>query len=188
MHKDSHSSHFIGTVQLNEKSSFGHLVLRGSVTNKTFMKTAKACLSTALPNLLKMISMKELSVFWISPDEWLILIDAPEMHDLEKKFHQSFGALDEDCHYALTDVSGGQSIFTLEGTDAINVLKKISHYDFGNSNFPIGKVVTTSVAKSQAVIYRTSDVCWELVVRSSFKDYLWHVIDDACEEFRINRA
>ncbi len=186
MYKESHITPVISTARLNEKSSYGHLILRGSVTNTAIMETSKTCLSQALPDPLKMVAMKEISICWISPDEWLIIVAASETDDLEKKIHQSFDELDIDCHYALTDVSGGQTIYTLEGADAINVLKKIAHYDFGDVNFPIGKVITTSVAKNQAVIYRTSDVCWELVVRSSFKDYLWHVIDDACAEFKVN--
>ncbi len=57
--------------------------------------------------------------------------------------------------------------------------------DVHDRNFPVGKVVTTVFAKTQAVIRRTGDKNWELVVRRSFADYTWLWLQDACKEYGL---
>ena len=49
----------------------------------------------------------------------------------------------------------------------------------------LSKVVTSVFAKSQAVISRSGEETWDLVVRRSFADYLWLWLQDASAEYGL---
>ncbi len=169
-----------GGVHLQEQSLLGHLVLRGSLQNKSFVKGFAQVMGFKLPGALQSAEAGEVSVRWIAPDEWMLIVPGAEAFGIEKKLRQVMTG-----HVSIADVSGGQTVLVLAGKDAINVLKKSSAYDFHDSNFPVGKVVTTTFAKTQAVIRRIGPQKWELVVRRSFADYIWLWLQDACAEYGL---
>ncbi len=169
-----------GGVCLQEQKLLGHLVLRGSSDNTLFMTGAEQALGVALPGPLQSAERGELSVRWISPDEWLVVVPGARAFALERELRSAMGG-----HYAIVNVSGGQTVLSLSGPDARRVLQKSSPYDVHDRNFPVGKVVTTVFAKTQAVIRRTGEESWELVVRRSFADYVWLWLQDACAEYGL---
>ena len=109
-----------------------------------------------------------------------MIVPGSEAFSLEKQLREAM-----EGHYSIANVSGGQTVLVLAGKDAINVLKKSTGYDLHDSNFPEGKVVTTTFAKTQAVIRRTGPQKWELVVRRSFADYVWLWLQDASAEYGL---
>ncbi len=88
-------------------------------------------------------------------------------------------------HFSIVNVSGGQTVLTLSGEHAREVLMKSTPYDVSDHNFPVAKVVTSVMAKSQAIICRKSDTTWELIIRRTFSDYLWLWLRCACEEYGL---
>lgn len=168
-------------VQVRELKLLGHLVLRGSRENASFVSGVERVLGLALPGVLQSAEAGARSLCWISPDEWLLVLPGEEAFGVE---HQLRDAI--EGHYAVVNVSGGQTLIELSGVQAVNLLKKCTGYDVDARNFPPGKVVTTTFAKTQAVIRRTADTRWELVVRRSFADYLWRWLQDAGAEYRLS--
>jgi sarcosine oxidase, subunit gamma len=169
-----------GGVSLQEQKLLGHLVLRGSLQNDSFTKGFAEVAGFALPGPLQSTAAGDISALWIAPDEWLLIVSGVEAFGLEKRLREVI-----DGHFAITNVSGGQTVLILSGNDAINVLKKSIGYDLRDSNFPVGKVVTTTFVKTQAVIRRTGEQQWELVIRRSFADYVWLWLQDACAEYGL---
>ena len=169
-----------GGVHLQELALLGHLVLRGSLQNKSFVNGFAQVMGVALPGPMQSAEAGDASVRWISPDEWLLIVPGSEAFSLEKQLREAM-----EGHYSIANVSGGQTVLVLAGKDAINVLKKSTGYDLHDSNFPEGKVVTTTFAKTQAVIRRTGPQKWELVVRRSFADYVWLWLQDASAEYGL---
>ena len=49
----------------------------------------------------------------------------------------------------------------------------------------VGKGVSTTLAKSTAVIRRVGEAQWELIIRRSFADYLYRWLLDASEEYGV---
>jgi len=169
-----------GDVILQEHKLLGHLVLRGSIDNAAFMNGAEKVLGMALPGPLQSAEQGKLSVRWIAPDEWLLVVPGDKAFGIERELREAM-----DGHYAIVNVSGGQTVLTLNGAKAREVLMKSVPYDVHDRNFPVGKVVTTVFAKSQAVIRRTGEESWELVIRRSFADYIWLWLQDACAEYGL---
>ncbi len=158
-----------------EEQALGHLILRASETNKSVDKAIKKVTNLELPRqALAYASNDSFSINWIAPDEWLILTEDKSEWDVEAKLREAM-----DGHFALANVTGGQTVLELSGERAETILKKSSTYDVHISNFPIGKVVTTVFAKSQVVLKRTGEDSFQLIVRRSFSDYIWQWIVDA---------
>ncbi|MEH6652045.1 MAG: sarcosine oxidase subunit gamma family protein [Motiliproteus sp.] len=169
-----------GGVHVQELKLLGHLVLRGSLQNQSFVNGFAEVMGFTLPGSMQSVEVGDSSIRWIAPDEWMLIVPAAEAFSLEQRLRDVITG-----HFSIANVSGGQTVLMLSGKDAVNVLKKSTGYDFHDSNFPVGKVVSTTFAKAQAVIRRTGEQKWELVIRRSFSDYLWLWLQDASAEYGL---
>jgi sarcosine oxidase subunit gamma len=169
-----------GGVTLQEYGLFGHIVLRGNSDDDDFVQGVHSALGVNLPAVLQSDEAGDVSIRWISPDEWLIVVPSSDAHEAELRLRQYLSG-----HFAVVNASGGQTILHLSGTYARNVLMKSMHYDIHDRNFPVGKVVTTTLAKSQVVMRRTANNSWELIIRRTFSDYIWLWLQDASAEFGL---
>ncbi|MBS98315.1 MAG: sarcosine oxidase subunit gamma family protein [Oceanospirillaceae bacterium] len=170
-----------GGVLLRELKLLGHLTLRGSQDNQSFMSGCEAVLGVALPTQpLTSVEKGSVSVRWISPDEWLVVLPGDQAFEVERGLRAAI-----EGHYSVVNVSGGQTILELSGPNAIDVLKKSTALDVHPSQFPVGKVAGSVFAKSTALVRRSSEDTWELVIRRSFADYLWLWLQDASREYGL---
>lgn len=169
-------------VLLKEQAFQGHLVLRGGAI--VLDEAVRKVLGISLPGQplgLALDASGERSVQWLSPDEWLVIVPGGEEFELEQRLRDALG----DAHYAIVDVSGGQTLVSLEGEKACELLMKSTTYDVHPSRFPVGKAVSVVFAKSSLVLRRPSEERYELVLRRSFADYCYRWILDAGAEFAI---
>lgn len=169
-----------GAVKLTELGLRGHIVLRGKLTNADFTQAVEQVLGVSLPGILSFTTNGNISIRWISPDEWLVVVPGETTFEVEQAL---INAVNGNC--AIVNVSGGQTVLVLEGENARKVLQKTVPYDVHDRNFPIGKVVTSAFSKTQAIISRTGESQWELVIRRSFSDYAWLWLQDSCAEFGL---
>lgn len=170
-------------VVVSEKAFLGHLVLRGNADDEAFRAGVERALGLALPLELGPLSIDEargISIQWMSPDEWLIIVPSGQEFPAEAALRGSLSG-----HYAVMNTSGGQTVLELSGPCVRELLMKCTPYDVHPRNFPVGKGVTSVFAKSSAVIRRVAEERWELVIRRSFADYLFSWILDAAEEFGV---
>lgn len=170
-------------VTLREKAFLGHLILRGGAI--AFDEAVREVLGISLParpGALAHDDSGERSIQWLSPDEWLVIVPGGEEFELENRLRERMG----DAHFAIVNVSGGQTVIELGGPHAREVLMKSAIYDVHPSHFPVGKGVTTVFAKATAIVRRPSEDRWELVVRRSFADYCARWLVDASEEYGLS--
>lgn len=169
-------SHVAGNdhYSLTEKSA-GHLVIR--IPEKGMVSAEKAIKSVtklAIPDTLQAESNNSYTLIWISPDEFLLLVPEFKEADVEEKLRNKM-----EGHFAIANLTGGQTLLELSGERAETILKKSAVYDVHESNFPVAKAVTTKFAKSQLILIRTGADSFQLIVRRSFSDYIWEWIVDA---------
>ncbi|WP_447530357.1 sarcosine oxidase subunit gamma [Vreelandella sp. TE19] len=170
-------------VVLREKALMGHLVLRGgAIVLDEAVRQVLGLSLPAKPNTVTQDESGERSIQWISPDEWLVIVPGGEEFALERSLRDTLG----DAHFSIVNVSGGQTLLTLSGPNAREVLMKSISFDVHPSAFPVGKGVTTVFAKASVVLRRSSDTEWELVLRRSFADYCYRWLLDAAKEYGID--
>lgn len=169
-------------IVLRERISQGHLILRG--TAAVLNGAAREVIGLALPNCPNGLTQDETgkySIQWLSPDEWLLILPGGKEFAQEGKLREALG----DQHYAIVNVTGGQTLIELEGDKTRELLMKSTPYDVHPDAFPVGKGVTTTFAKSSLILRRPTEQRWELVLRRSFADYLYRWILDAGSEYAI---
>ncbi|QTF92979.1 sarcosine oxidase subunit gamma family protein [Halomonas sp. BM-2019] len=169
-------------VVLRERPFLGHLVLRGGAI--VLDEAVREVLGVSLPGEpqgLVQDAEGVRSIQWLSPDEWLVIVPGGEEFELENRLRQALGG----AHFAISNVSGGQTLLELEGEAARELLMKSVVYDVHPSHFPVGRGVTTVFAKATVILRRPAESRWELVVRRSFADYTYRWLLDAGEEYAI---
>jgi sarcosine oxidase subunit gamma len=167
-------------VIFSEAGLLGHLTLRCEPSSP-LIAVAQSILGVALPlSPLTSVEQGDFVVRWIAPDEWLISLPNDLVFDLETRFRAEMKG-----HHSLVNGSGGMTVYKLRGKHAVDMLKKSTPVDLHDSEFPVGKVVSTVFAKAGAVIRRTGESEFELVVRRSFADYIWLWIQDASQEYGL---
>jgi sarcosine oxidase subunit gamma len=115
----------------------------------------------------------------MAPDDWLVLMPFEKAASFETEFRDAMNG-----HYSIVDVSGGQTVIRLAGISAREVLQKSTMIDVHPEQFPVGKVVGTSFAKSAATLTRVEEDTYDLIVRRSFAEYIWEWLCDASAEYR----
>ena len=163
-------------IELKELALLGHLIIRCNGEDKQLAFIIGGVLGLALPSTLQSVRTDNMAVYWISPDEWLVICSSEKVYDLETSLNKAISG-----HCAIVNVSGGQTVLTIAGEGARTVLMKSTPYDVSDHNFPIGKVVTSAFAKSQAIICRIGDNQWELIIRRSFANYIGLWLQKVCQ-------
>jgi sarcosine oxidase subunit gamma len=171
-----------GGVILREAKLLGHLNLRGDANNPDFLKSVKNALDLDLP-LAPCSSAQnaETTIMWLSPDEWLIIIEGGTEAAIEDKLRQSLTG-----HFAVSDISGAQTMLEISGKDCLQLLQKSIGYDLHLDSFPINKVIGTALAKSSAHIRRTGEYNFQLIIRRSFADYIWLWLQQSSKEYGLS--
>jgi sarcosine oxidase subunit gamma len=170
----------VGGVHFCEHKLLGLLTLRCTPSSEQ-QSEITALLGVALPmKPLTSVVNGDISVRWVGPDEWLIIVPGEQAFDIETRFFETLSG-----HFSLVNISGGSTVFDVSGDHVVDMLKKSIPVDLHIREFPVGKVVSTILAKSGAIICRLGDNHFELVVRRSFADYLWLWIQDASREYGL---
>lgn len=161
-------------VSLAEEALTGLMVLRGDPTHTALQAAVTEVFGTELPERLSSSESAMARILWLGPDEFWIWCAEGELFALEQAFLQRFTG-----HCALVNNTGGFTRIAITGAGAETVLMKSVPYPVYADAFPVGKVVGTIFAKTQAVLCRRGEQHWEVVARRSFADYIWRWLVDA---------
>jgi sarcosine oxidase subunit gamma len=171
-----------GGVILREAKLLGHLNLRGNANNLDFLNGVKSVLGLELPLApCSSAQNSETTIMWLSPDEWLIIVAGGTEAAVEEKFRQALRG-----HFAVSDISGAQTILEISGKNCLQLLQKSIGYDLHLDSFPINKVIGTALAKSSAHIRRTGEHDFQLIIRRSFADYIWLWLQQSSKEYGLS--
>ena len=169
------------SVIISERPFLGHLNLRGDAEDAGFTSAAGAALGLALPMEPNTVAVNgALLALWLGPDEWLVVTPP----SAQTRLSDSLEAALDGKHAAVTDVTGGQTVITLSGPRARDVLAKGCPLDLHPAVFKPGHCAQTLVAKANVTIRCVDDSqSFELIVRRSFTEYVALWLHDAAQEY-----
>lgn len=152
-----------------------HLNLRGDARDPAFRTVIEAVVEGTLPLVPNTFAVGGCgSVYWLAPDEWLIV--APSERQWIPGALQS--ALSGQ-HAALTSVGHGQTMLRVSGPGSRDLLARGCPLDLHPRVFGVGRCAQTRFAKApvlMALIDTTPG--FDIVVRRSFAEYLWDALVD----------
>lgn len=168
-------------ITLTIRSDLGHINLRGDSDDAAFIAAAEKALGQTLPIEPNTISSGDLDVFWLGPDEWLILASSMQVPAIEAALVPALAGI----HSAVNVIGGGQAAIGLAGNHVRELLAKGCTIDFHPRKFASGMCVQSGLAKANVLIAVPDDDVVMLIVRRSFSDYLLRWLSDAGGEYGI---
>lgn len=169
-------------VWANEIPLLGYISLRGNTALPAFTAAVKTALGVDLPTqpcTLKTVAWGE--ILWISPDEWLIVCDRAQRPTLQQALETALTGI----HSQVVDNSGGYSWVVLKGCNVLDVLSHCTVYDA--ESLAVGRVVGTTFGKMTTFLLRKDDG-YHLVLRRSFADYIWPLLERSAEPYGFGVA
>jgi len=169
-------------INIRVDSRVGHLNLRADPNDNECIEALEGQLGQSLPTTPNTLSEGEHRVYWLGPDEWLILTDLLQAELLMEKLRKSVAGK----HAALNDVSGGQLALRLNGIHVRDLLAKGCALDLHPRVFTAGMCAQSGLAKANVLIGlagRTES--FDIVVRRSFSDYLLRWLLHGADEFGV---
>lgn len=173
------------TVHIEILSQLGHLIVRGDSQDLRFLEAARGVLGQELPVTPNTATVSQHRVYWLGPDEWLILGSASDTQMLGEKLKDAFSGINA----AVNNVSGGQLVLRVTGHNVVEVLAKGCTLDFHQQTFTAGMCAQSGLAKANVLIGLVDRdelrSTFDIVVRRSFADYLLRWLEHAAEEFGV---
>lgn len=168
------------TVEVNPHQDI--INLRGDPVDKAFVSAANKILRQDLPLGPNTVSNGISTVYWLGPDEWLIVTPGGERPTLPILLNDALHGM----HASLNDLTGGQVAMRITGDNAAALLAKGCTLDLHPTTFSTGQCAQTGLAKASILISRIDDApTFDIFVRRSFAEYLALWLQHAGAEYGI---
>ena len=170
-------------VEMGERAFWGHVNLRGDMSDVGFLSAVGGALWLGLPKEANTVSREgDTVIAWLGPDEWLVIVPPERREGLAEMLGKALAGL----HVSVNDISSGQTIIRLRGARARDVLSKGCPVDLHPRAFGAGQCAQSHIAKSNALIIQVDDTpTYDVIVRRSFADYLARWFNHAGLEYDI---
>jgi sarcosine oxidase subunit gamma len=171
------------SVHVSVRTGLGHVNLRGDPHDPAFATGVAEALGQALPTEPNTATLGAQDVFWLGPDEWLIVTARPQLAELLEQLRRAT----QGRHACVNDISGGQVVVRLSGPAVRDVLARGCTLDLNADTFDAGRCAQTGLAKAPVLIGCVDAApVFDIVVRRSFAEYLCRWIDCAAREFGVS--
>ncbi len=156
-------------VALSVRSGRGFLNLRLNPRNSQALTAAERILGQPMPLAANTFTTGEHQVYWLGPDEWLIVTGAECVAALGSELAEALAGF----HAAVNDVSGGNVELLVSGVDARTVLAKGCALDLHPREFAPGQCAQTGLGRAAVLLAAAGDPStYAIIVRRSFSEYL----------------
>ena len=175
--------HDRAAISASEHAFLGHLNLRGDPQDARFVAAVRAVLGVAPPITVNTVNEAQRNtVYWLGPDEWLIVTPDERRVPVESGLRSALRGL----RFALTDVSGGQTVVVLRGGPVRELLAKGCPLDLHPRVFDVGQCAQSHLAKAPILLRQLDrEPSFEIIVRRSFADYFWLWLEDSAVEYGL---
>lgn len=120
-----------------------------------------------------------IAVLWVSPDEFLA-VSVVERPELLMALEAALG--DERGH--VVDLTSNRTIAELSGPAAHKALRKGTPTDLHPRVFTVNRAITTTLARTPVLLWKTDDTTWRILPRASFAEHIVFFLIDAMHEFK----
>ena len=141
---------------------------------------AEQALGATWPDLVGATAYGHADILCTGPTDWLVITPVP---DVTKLLH-GLGDAFEGSSFRATNASHALTRIAIEGPDARVLLTKGTSVDLDPTCFPPGRCARTRFADIPLIVRCIRMSAFELIVASSYHDYLIAWLNDAAREFQ----
>ena len=162
---------------MEEKTPILKLNLRGKINNKDFTSNVEKVLGVILPiEVGSIVSKGYLAIIATGPNEWIIISNSKENSDYQLEI-VLFETISKNNLGAVTNITDQFTIFSLVGSNALEVLSKSSPFNF--DTLPNNFSAQTLLNNIDITIVKKDNENIDLLVRRSFSNHLWWWLNDS---------
>jgi len=162
---------------IEEKTPILKLNLRGKVNNKDFSSNVGKILGITLSVEVGSVILKgHLSIITTGPNEWIIISNSKENND-HKLENVLFEGISKNNLGAVTNITDQFTIFSLVGSNSLEVLSKSSPFNF--DTLPNDFSAQTLLNNIDITVIKRDNKNIDLLVRRSFSSHLWSWLNDS---------
>ena len=154
----------------------GMITLRGDLASAGVKKAVKAATGQAVPKNGRIAGDGIKGAIWMSPDELLLMVPYGEVADAVAAVDKALAGQ----HYLVADVSDARAVFTVEGTQANEVLARVCPVDLHADSFAVGDFRRTRMAQIAAAFWRHENG-FDVVCFRSVGDYAERLLRNAAQ-------
>ena len=170
------SSNF-DNLLMEEKTPILKLNLRGKINNKNFTSNVGKILGVILPvEVGTIVSKGYLSIITTGPNEWIIISNSKENNDYQLE-NILFETISKNNLGAVTNITDQFTIFSLVGSNSLEILSKSSPFDF--DTLPNNFSAQTLLNNIDITVIKRDNENIDLLVRRSFSSHLWLWLNDS---------
>ena len=172
----------VGTApRIEEKPFLGFINLRGRADNTGFLAASLKVLGCEPPVTANtVVESGDYRIYWMGPDEWLIITPAGRQDELKEKLHKALNGV----FSAVVDNSSGLTMLHISGENAAALLATDCPLDLHVREFKHGQCAQTRLAKAGMTLSPLAEQAgFEVIIRRSFADYLLLWLQDAAVAF-----
>ncbi len=166
---------------IEEKPFRGYINLRGRAEHTGFIAGVLKVLGVEAPTQANtVIEAGENRIYWLGPDEWLIVTPAGQQDRVKQDLLAALDAV----FSSVVDNSSGLTMIHITGANAGALIATDCPLDLHPREFKPGQSAQTRLAKAGMTIAPLADGAgFELIIRRSFADYLLLWLQDAALAF-----
>ena len=167
--------------RIEEKPFLGFINLRGRADNTGFLAASLKVLGCEPPVAANtVVESGDYRIYWMGPDEWLIVTPAGRQGELKEKLHKGLSGV----FSAVVDNSSGLTMLHITGENAAALLATDCPLDLHPREFKHGQCAQTRLAKAGMTLSPMAEQAgFEVIIRRSFADYLALWLQDAAVAF-----
>jgi sarcosine oxidase subunit gamma len=167
--------------RIEEKPFLGFITLRGRADNTGFLAASLKVLGCEPPSAANtVVESGDYRIYWMGPDEWLIVTPAGRQGELKEKLGKALGGV----FSAVVDNSSGLTMLHITGENAGALLATDCPLDLHPREFKHGQCAQTRLAKAGMTVSPLAQQAgFEVIIRRSFADYLLLWLQDAAVAF-----
>lgn len=166
-----------GIAVVAEAPLQGMITLRGDLSASVVGKAVKAATAQKMPAPGQALWGEDRGVWWMSPDEVMVLCPYDAVADTIAKMEKALGK----AHALVVDVSDARAMFRLSGKGAREVMAKLAPVDLRPSAFGPGSLRRTRMAQVAAAFWMPQDEVFEIVCFRSNAQYMFDVLKTAAQ-------
>ena len=170
-----------GALEVAERAFVGKINLRGDPAVDGFLAAAGSALGVAPPTEPNTLAEAgEVRVFWLGPDEWLVVTPPEKEAALARALEDALG----DIHAAVTVVSDQRTVIAIGGGKAREVLEKLCPLDIHPNAFVPGSAAQTHIAHLAVLIHQRDEApSYDIYLDRTHAEHLWRSLEDAAWEY-----
>ena len=168
---------YFNNLLMEEKTPILKLNIRGKANNKDFINSFEKILRIIIPiKVGSIVSKEHISVITTGPNEWLIILNNKKNNDHQLE-NILFINISKNNLGAVTNITDQFTIFSLIGSNALEILSKSSPFDF--DKLPNNFSAQTLLNNIDITIIKKDNKNLDLLVRWSFSNHLWSWLNDS---------